>query len=108
MISNIAKAYIPTVLKLAPIPFDHMLFSCELGYKKTIHEERIYDDAWKRSNHKRKEIVMIGDHEVNDYDAAYKYGIHAIHMDRKRDNTKTNRVHTLEQLLDLFPDKKTQ
>jgi len=48
---------------------------------------------------------MIGDHETNDYDVANAYGIHAIHMDRERKYSKTNRVHTLEQLLDLFPEK---
>jgi len=105
MISNIAKSYVPKVLELAPIVFDHTLFSCELWYKKTKNDSRIYEDAQKKSGHKKIEIVMIGDHETNDYDVANAYGIHAIHMDRERKYSKTNRVHTLEQLLDLFPEK---
>ncbi len=81
------------------------VFSCKLWYKKTISEDRIYQDAHKRSGHKKREIVMIGDHAVNDYDVPENYGIHTIHMDRKQKNTKPNRVHTVEELLELFPEK---
>lgn len=105
VISNIAKAYVPKVHELAPITFDHMLFSCELGYKKTKQDTRIYQDAQARTEHKKREIVMIGDHETNDYDVPENYGMHTIHMDRNKHNTKANRVHTLEELLNLFPKK---
>lgn len=105
MISNIAKAYVPKVLELAPITFDHMLLSCELWYKKTVHEDRIYQEAQKRSGHKKREIVMIGDHAVNDYDVPENYGIHTIHMDWNQKNIKWQRVHTLQELLMLFPPK---
>lgn len=107
MISNIAKAYISKVQELAPIQFDHMLFSCERGMKKTKNNHDIYQLAHTKSNSRKKEIVMIGDHETNDYDVATSYGIHAIHMDRKQKNTKQNRVHTISELLKLFPQKST-
>lgn len=106
MISNIAKTYVPKVHELAPIQFDHMLLSCEVGKKKTKANTDIYQIAQTQTNHKKREIVMIGDHQTNDYDVPENYGIHTIHMDRNKLNTKANRVHTLEQLLDLFPDKR--
>jgi FMN phosphatase YigB (HAD superfamily) len=105
MISNIAKAYVPKVLELAPIDFDYMLLSCEVGKKKTASNTDIYYDAHMRANNKRREIVMIGDHATNDYDAADLYGFYPIHMDWKQKNSKPHRVHTLEELLDLFPDR---
>lgn len=106
MVSNIAHAYIPKVKELAPITFDHILLSCELGMKKTINNSDIYKLAQTRTDHKKREIVMIGDHPINDYDAAENYGFHTIHMDWKQTKSKPNHVHTLQQLLDLFPDKR--
>ena len=105
MISNIAKAYVPKVQELSPIRFDTMLLSCEVGKKKTKANTDIYQMAHAETSHKRREIVMIGDHEINDYDVADTYGFYPIHMDRWHKDSKSNRVYTLEKLLDLFPEK---
>ena len=82
MISNIAKAYVPKVQELSPIRFDTMLLSCEVGKKKTKANTDIYQMAHAETSHKKREIVMIGDHEINDYDVADTYGFYPIHMDR--------------------------
>ncbi len=105
LISNIAKAYVPKVKEISPIAFDHMLFSCELWHKKTKHNSDMYHEAHLKIPYKKRETVMVGDHPINDYDAADTYGFYPIHMDRKQKNEKAHRIHTLEDLLDLFPEK---
>lgn len=106
MISNLAYPYVAKIWELSPITFDYMLLSCALGMKKTIKNHEIYKLAHAKTWDKKREIVMIGDHETNDYDVANDYGLHTIHMDRKQKNTKPNRVRTIEELLELFPQKK--
>lgn len=106
IISNLSKDYVSVVNDKSPINFDHRLYSCALGLKKTItnNDYRIYQHAQQLTGFKKREIVMIGDHYNNDYKAPIDYGINAIHMDRSKTNKapRGQRVYSMEELLEIF------
>jgi putative hydrolase of the HAD superfamily len=81
VVSNQCSFYIPSFYSLGLDKyFDFVLFSCDLGYGKP--DKRMYQKLVNMSNVESRDILMIGDHEYQDYRKPIELGFRALNLAR--------------------------
>lgn len=99
LISNLGTPYKQPVYDLGLDQyFEHMIFSCDVGYKKP--DKEIYLPMQKFLGIEPKNIVMVGDKVFADVMGPSKVGWQAIHLDRK--NHSYGSISTLDKVLDFL------
>lgn len=93
LISNLASSYKEPFFEFGLNEyFDEVLFSCDVGLRKT--NPKIYQKMIKNLNINPSQVLMTGDNVRADVDGPRSIGMNAIHLDRR--NASLNKISTLE------------
>ncbi|MCK5630588.1 MAG: HAD family hydrolase, partial [Nanoarchaeota archaeon] len=93
LISNLASPYKEPFFEFGLNEyFDEVLFSCDVGLRKT--NPKIYQKMIKNLNINPSQVLMTGDNVRADVDGPRSIGMNAIHLDRR--NASLNKISTLE------------
>ncbi len=76
--------------------FDHLCFSCDIGYWKP--EKEIYHKTLKNMSLKPENTLMIGDNKIKDYQTPNSLGMIGIHLDRRKDSDADRKVDELHEV----------
>lgn len=81
--------------------FEAVVTSAELGFRKPSH--RFYEELGKRLDASPCEMLMVGDHPVNDVTAARSAGLSALLIDRENEHVhEAGRIPSLARLIELL------
>jgi putative hydrolase of the HAD superfamily len=83
--------------------FDAVLTSAELGFRKP--STQFFEELGRRLNAAPYEMLMVGDHPVDDVAAARSAGLKAVLIDRGHQyEHETGRITSLARLMEQIPD----
>ncbi|PLW80579.1 hypothetical protein C0585_01980 [Candidatus Woesearchaeota archaeon] len=101
LISNLASPYKKPFFDLGLDQyFDCMIFSCDVGFKKPDSE--IYELAIKELRTQPNNILMVGDHPINDYKKPVSFGMNALHLNRKMKEKEKDTIYSLNGVLETL------
>lgn len=100
LVSNLGYDYGKPLLETLAFPFDHTVFSYEMGYRKP--EPEIFRRLVDMSGLKPHEILHIGDKYQNDYRGAIDCGLNAIHLDLKNESKAGHSVSSIDELAKIL------
>ena len=82
LVSNLAPPYARAVREKLPPVFEAAVFSFEVGAVKP--EPAIFNVLCARLNVAPPRVLMVGDRHRDDVDGARRFGMSALHLDRRR------------------------
>lgn len=106
LISNLAQAYWEALRPLLP-PLDTIAYSYQLGHKKP--DKAIFEYVANQNKIALHEILMVWNHPLHDFAAPQKHWTQSLLLDRnniERTIPNNEKIHTLDELIDILPDMK--
>lgn len=100
LISNLGQDYGAPILKALNHPFDHVLFSYEVGYVKPQPE--IFIKLINDSGLKPHQILHVGNSYESDFLGATSVGMQALHLDLRNKHKTPYRISSIAELVNYL------